>query len=303
MTSPERTARTVTLLSLGVSALLAAIKIAVGLASHSVAVVSDGFESAGDSLASVLVLVGLFVAAKPADEDHPYGHGRFETLTGLGIGILLTMVGTGICLRSFEQRNETHTVAAYAIWPLLGSMVVKGIFSLVKRRVGKQSGSSALEADSWHDAVDIVSSFAALVGVMVALMYPGLTAADHYSGVAVGLIVIFMGIQVIRETTLQLMDTMPEAAQLELIRAAAMSVPGARGVEKCYARKTGLRYHVDLHLEVDPEMTVHDSHEIAGAVRRAIKKNVAWVEDVLVHVEPTGMGAEVNSALKKAGAR
>ena len=293
MTRPERTARTVTWLSLAVSAVLAAIKIVVGLSAHSVAVVSDGLESAGDSLASVLVLVGLWVAAKPPDHQHPYGHGRFETVTGLGIGVLLTMVGTGISLRSFEQRHDLHGVAGYAMWPLLGSIVVKGIFSLVKRSVGKKSGSSALTADSWHDAVDMLSSFVALVGVFTALVNPGMIAADHYGGVIVGAIVILLGIQVIRETTLQLMDTMPGEAQLAIIRAAAVRVPGARGVEKCYARKTGLRYHVDLHLEVDPEMTVRDSHEIAGAVRTAIKKNVSWVEDVLVHVEPTGVAADL----------
>ena len=292
MTSPERTARLVTWLSLTVSVLLAAVKITVGLSSHSVAVVSDGFESAGDALASALVLLGLWIAAKPPDEQHPYGHGRFETVTGLGIGVLLTMVGTGICLRSFEQRHDVHAVAAYAVWPLIGSIAVKGTFSFIKRRVGRQSGSSALEADSWHDAVDMLSSFAALAGVSLALLKPGLIAADHYSGVIVGVIVVFMGIQVIRETILQLMDTMPEPRQLALIRAAALNVPGARGVEKCYARKTGLRYHVDLHLEVDPEMTVRASHEIAGAVRRAIKKDVPWVEDVLVHVEPTRMAVK-----------
>jgi cation diffusion facilitator family transporter len=281
------------------SAVLAAVKIGVGLSSHSVAVVSDGFESAGDSLASVIVLVGLWVAAKPPDEQHPYGHGRFETLAGLGIGILLAIVGTGICLRSIEQRHETHAVAGYAVWPLLGSIVVKGIFSLIKRRVGRQSGSMALTADSWHDLVDMLSSLTALAGVSLALFNRAFVAADHYSGVVVGLIVIFMGVQVIRETTLQLMDTMPDHTQLQLIRSAAISVPGAHAVEKCYARKTGLRYHVDLHLEVDPDMSVRDSHEIAGAVRTAIKKNVLWVEDVLVHVEPAAVPKRAATARER----
>jgi len=291
MTRPERAARLVAWFSLAISAVLAAVKITIGLASNSVAVVSDGFESAGDCLASGLVLVGLWVAAKPPDEDHPYGHGRFETLTGLGIGVLLTIVGTGISLRSIEQRYDAHPVAAYAVWPLLGSIAAKGIFALIKRRVGRQSGSASLQADSWHDVIDMLSSFTALIGVTLSLINPTLAAADHYSGVVVGLIVIFMGIQVIRETTLQLMDTMPDAAELAQVRAAALSVPGARAVEKCYARKTGLRYHVDLHLEVDPYLTVRESHEIAGAVRTAIKKRVAWVEDVLVHVEPASSNA------------
>jgi cation diffusion facilitator family transporter len=127
----------------------------------------------------------------------------------------------------------------------------------------------------------------ALVAVSLSMWRPEtLAAADHYGGFIVGLIVIFLGMRVARETTLQLMDTMPDAAQMEEIRTAAMRVPGALGVEKCFARKTGMRYHVDLHLEVDPHMTVLASHEIASAVKNSIKENLDWVEDVLVHVEP-----------------
>jgi len=248
-------------------------------------------ESAGDCLASGLVLVGPWVASKPPDEDHPYGHGRFEILTGLGIGILLAITGTGISLRSIEQRNIVHTVASFAVWPLMGSIIVKCIFAMVKWRVARQSGSSGLQADSLHDAIDMLSSMTALIGVTLTLINPSWIAADHYSGVAVGLIVILMGVQVIRETALQLMDTMPDAARLKQVRDAALSVTGAHAVEKCFARKTGLRYHVDLHLEVAPDLTVLDSHEIAGAVRTAIKAKVPWVQDVLIHVEPVHTGS------------
>jgi cation diffusion facilitator family transporter len=105
----------------------------------------------------------------------------------------------------------------------------------------------------------------------------------------IGLIVIFLGFRVVRETALQLMDTMPDEKQMSQIRDVGMRVPGVRGIEKCFARKTGLRYHVDLHLEVDPEMTVRESHEIASAVKNRIKSDLNWVEDVLVHVEPYGI--------------
>jgi cation diffusion facilitator family transporter len=111
--------------------------------------------------------------------------------------------------------------------------------------------------------------------------------ADRYGGIAVGLIVIFAGVLVVRETALQLIDTMPDPERMNEIRAVAAAVPGVRGVEKCFARKTGLRYHVDLHLEVDPEMTVRRSHEIAHKVQIRIKQKLDWVADVLVHVEPT----------------
>ncbi len=286
MGSQEATARRISAFSLAASAVLATIKISVGLSAGSTAVVSDGVESATDCLTSGLVLLGLWIAAKPSDSDHPYGHGRFEILTGLTIGVMLAAVGAGICLQSLHQRNLVHPLAAYAIWPLILSIGVKAFFASAKFRAARRTGSSSLNADAWHDLLDLSSGFVALVGLSVALLHPEYVSADHWAGAAVGLIVIFVGLRVARETVLQLTDTMPDAKQMIEIRWAALRVPGARGVEKCFARKTGLRYHVDLHLEVDPELTVRESHDIATAVRIAVKTDVPWVEDVLVHVEP-----------------
>jgi len=272
--------------SIAVSAILAAVKISVGLAANSVALVSDGFESASDFFTSGMVLFGLWVASKPPDRDHPYGHGRFETLTGLAIGVILVVSGTVISFSALAERNVPHQPALYAIWPLLGSIVAKGVLWFSKYSVGKRSGSAGLSADAWNDAVDVLSGTVALVAIVIAREFESLPAADHYGGFVIGLIVIFLGFRVVRETALQLMDTMPEESQLAQIRAAALTVEGARGIEKCFARKTGLRYHVDLHLEVDPQLSVETSHEIATNVKNTIKEKVEWVEDVLVHVEP-----------------
>ena len=289
MSSPERVARRVALASIVTSAGLAMVKIAVGLAANSVALVSDGFESAADFFTSGLVLLGLWVASKPPDHDHPYGHGRFETLIGLVIGAILLATGAAISVHALEERNVPHSPALYAIWPLIGSIALKSGLGMTKYRLGKRSGSTSLKADSLNDMVDVLSGTVALLAVLLSVFWPAeLSAADHYGGFAIGLIVIFIGIRVVRETVLQLMDTMPDEAQMSQIRAAAMRVPGAMGIEKCFARKTGLRYHVDLHLEVDPELTVRESHEIARQVKNGIKSDVGWVQDVLVHVEPHG---------------
>jgi cation diffusion facilitator family transporter len=274
--------------SIAISVTLSSVKIIVGLAAHSVALVSDGFESAADILMSGLVLFGLWVAAKPADDDHPYGHGRFEILTGLAIGAVLATAGAGISWRAIAERNDQHTPAAYALWPLLGAVVLKAVLWTTKMRIGKKSGSASLSADAMNDALDMCSGIVAMIAVSLAVFIPGMHAADHWGGFAVGLFVIFFGLRVVRETALQLMDTMPEGDRMDEIRTVALRVPGALGIEKCFARKTGLRYHVDLHLEVDPNLTVRDSHDIATAVRTALRKDVDWVEDVLVHVEPHG---------------
>jgi cation diffusion facilitator family transporter len=177
--------------------------------------------------------------------------------------------------------------APFVVWPLIGSAVAKSLLSGVKFHYGRKIRSAALLADAWNDSVDILSALAALVAVSLTIISPHrFLAADHWGAFAVGLIVIFTGFRVTRDTALQLMDTMPDRESMATVRNAALTVPGVRGVEKCYARKTGLQYHVDLHLEVDPEITVRQSHVIATQVRIVIKETLAWVADVLVHVEP-----------------
>jgi cation diffusion facilitator family transporter len=286
--SPERASRAIAVGSMLTSAALSAAKIIIGLHANSTAVVSDGLESAGDVLASGLALFGLILAAKPPDTEHPYGHGRVEILSALIVGMMLTASGSLISFRSLERIREVqHSPAAYAVWPLIASVVVKSIMSLMKRRYGKKIHSSALLADAWNDTVDILSGSTALLALGISLYNPAkLGFADHLGGAAVGIIVIFLGIHVVRDTTLQLMDTMPDPAAMDQIRQVAVSVPGALGIEKCYARKTGLKWHVDLHLEVDPAMSVYESHEIAAQVRVRIREQLDWVADVLVHVEP-----------------
>ena len=294
--NPERASRALAVTSMLASAGLSAAKIIVGLHANSTAVVSDGLESAGDVLASGLALFGLVLAAKPPDSEHPYGHGRVEILSALIVGMMLTASGSLISFRSLQRVQEVqHTPAAYAVWPLVASIVVKSIMSLTKRRYGRKIRSSALLADAWNDTVDILSGSTALIAVAITLYDPAkFVAADHLGGAAVGIIVIFLGVRVVRDTTLQLMDTMPDPTAMDRIRQVGLSVPGALGIEKCYARKTGLQWHVDLHLEVDPAMSVYESHEIATQVRIRIKEELDWVADVLVHVEPHLMAAISN---------
>lgn len=286
--SPLGIGRRVALASVVISAALALTKVIVGVMARSTSVVADGLESAADAGASLLVLFGLTMAARPADENHPYGHGRFEILTGLLVGMILTAAGTGICFQSLQRAGEVHAPPAFfGIWPLLASILVKGILSGLKFHYGRKIRSSALVADASNDAVDILSGFTALTALGLTLYDPQrFLAADHYGGFAVGLIVIFTGLRVVKETTLHLMDTMPDEHLMSQIRRVAQSAPGVCAVEKCFARKTGLQYHVDIHIEVDPNLTVRQSHDIATDARIRIKEQLPWVADVLVHVEP-----------------
>jgi cation diffusion facilitator family transporter len=283
-----RIGKRVALASIGVSATLAVVKITVGILGRSTSVMADGFESAGDVVAAAAVFFGFAVASRPADQEHPYGHGRYETLTGLLVGFILFLAGLGICYRSLQGVQNVHEIPAfYGIWALLASMISKGVMSAVKFHYGKRIRSAALTADAWNDFVDILSALTALTALGLTLLDPDrFLVADHYGGFAVGLFVIFTGMRVAKETSSRLTDEMPDDEMMSAIREVSLTVPGAVGVEKCFARNVGLQYYVDLHLEVDPDLTVRESHNIATDVRFAIRKNLDWVADVLVHVEP-----------------
>ena len=283
-----RRGQRIAIAGMAVSGALAVAKILVGIAGHSTAAVADGVESFTDLLTSSLLLAGLTLGAKPADENHPYGHGRVEILSGLLIGLGLAMIGALIAYSSVERLAHPHLpLQNYVVWPLVASLAAKPAMAVWKFRYGRKIQSAALAADAWHDATDSSSAAMALIAVGLALHDPRrFTVADCYGGLAVGLVIVAAGVRVAYQTAMQLMDTMPEDRLMDQIRLAASEVAGVRGVEKCYARKTGLRYHVDLHLEVDPDMTVRQSHEIAHQARLHILESLDWVADVLVHVEP-----------------
>jgi cation diffusion facilitator family transporter len=288
----EIAGRRIALLSMSVGAGLAVAKIWIGLNAGSTSVVSDGFEAAGDVLSSGIVYAGLWLASKPPDYEHPYGHGRYETLAGLAVGAMLLLAGAAILWHGVVSLGKPAEVAPFALYPLLAAVLVKSALAGFKFRVGKRIASASLEADAWHDITDLLSTSVALVAVILTLSSRRrFGAADHIGGIVIGILIVFLSVQVVRRTVGHLLDTMPESRKLSQIRDTALSVPGALGIEKCFARRTGLRYHVDLHLEVDPEMTVRESHEIATAVRAAIKERLAWVADVLVHVEPAQLSA------------
>jgi len=280
-------ARRVAALGMVVSGALALMKIIVGYRAGSASVMADGFESAADVFASGLVLVGMIVAVRPADENHPYGHGRAETLSGLLIGFFLFAAGVLIAWHGITGASDATVPAAYAIWPLVISILAKSGLAIAKYAHGRRIRSSSLLADAANDSIDVLSGLVALVALSLTLVNPARFArADHYGAFCVGLIVMFVAGRVVHEASSHLMDTMPEDDLMRSVRRVALSVPNVAGVEKCFARKTGLQYHVDLHLEVDPDITVRTSHEIAQRVRDRIREELDWVADVLVHVEP-----------------
>lgn len=290
--SASRTARRVALTGTCASAVLAALNITAGVLTASTSVFATGVEFAGDVLASAVVFFGMMAATRPADEDHPYGHGRFETLAAFVVGLVLAAGGAGIGWNSLQNVGEVHPPpGAAAVAVLLVAIAVRSVMSGLKFRIGRRIHSTSLIADAWNDTVDIVAAAVALTAVGLARLDPQrFLAADHYGGFAVGIIVVLTGVRVLRDASLELVDTMPAAEMIDRARAAAVEVPGVYAVEKTRARKTGFKYHVDLHIQVDPELTVAASHVIAGRVRSHLRSQLGWVADVLVHVEPAAAG-------------
>jgi len=204
------------------------------------------------------------------------------------VGIILFLGGAGISYRSLRHVAEVHAPpAAYGFVPLAIALVAKCVLSAVKFRYGKRIHSSAITADAWNDFVDIISAAVAMTALGLTLLDPSrFLAADHYGGFAIGVIVVFTGIGVAKDSSARLSDAMPSPELLDQIRQTALAIPGVSGVEKLFARSTGLQYHVDLHLEVDPGMPVMRAHDIANQVRFTVRNKAPLVADVLVHLEP-----------------
>lgn len=279
-----------TLLGLSVNTLLAGGKLAAGFIGHSSALVADGVESLADILSSLVVLRGVVVASEPADEDHPYGHGKAEPIAAAVVAALMLGAVVWIVAAAITgMTSHRHSPQPFTLAVLAAAVFVKeGLFRFVSREAARAQ-SLAMRADAWHHRTDMITSLAAAIGISVALVGgERLAAADNVAAVVAGAIIARNGWHLLRPAVNELMDRSPGRAVVEQIRRAAQATPGVDAVEKCLVRKMGHRYYVEMHVEVDPEMTVRRSHEIAHQVKDHVCTDVPAVSDVLVHIEPRG---------------
>jgi cation diffusion facilitator family transporter len=278
----------VAVISVAVSTALAALKIYTGVLWDSTALTADGFESASDIVASLVVLGGMSKARRAPDANHPYGYGRAESLAGRTVATILIVFAVLIALKSVRSLFDPGSAPPLiALAPLTVSFAVKGVLAAWKRRLGRRLGSTSLMADAANDLVDMLSATVAGIGIACAAVAPGsLAFADPLGGLAVGIIIFLIGYRIHRETSRELMDAMPDTEFLVCVRRAAMSVNGVRDVEKIIGRKAGMDHFFDLHLWVDPMMPVAEAHYIGHQVQDAIMAACPSVRQVLVHVEP-----------------
>jgi len=275
-------------ISLAVNGGLALIKLVAGIAGNSYALIADAIESLGDIISSAIVWGGLVIASRPADRDHPYGHGKAEPLAALAVALMLLGAAATIALQAVgEIRTPHHAPASYTLIVLLAVVAIKETMFRYQSRTGRSIDSTAITVDAWHHRSDAITSAAAAVGIAIALIGgKGYESADDWAALAACVVIVTNGVRFARMAVMELMDTTPRALLIDEIRATALRVDGAMYVEKLLVRKMGPRLYVDLHLEVEPTLSVLKAHGIAHAVKDAILARHAEVADVLIHVEP-----------------
>jgi cation diffusion facilitator family transporter len=277
-----------TFLGLAVNAALSAAKFAAGVLGHSHALIADAVESSADILISVIVWRALVLAAEPADREHPYGHGKAEPLAAATVATMLLLAAAGIILKSaLELALPRQAPRPFTLFVLIGAVLVKEtLFRFVARAAGSAQ-SIVVYADAWHHRSDAVTSLAAALGITCALLGgPRFFFADDAAAIVAGMIIAWNGWKLLKPAYNELMDAAPGVALVAQIKTAASQVAGVQRIEKCIVRKAGFEYFVDMHVEVDPELTVRQAHQIAHLVKDRVREAVPSVHDVLVHIEP-----------------
>jgi cation diffusion facilitator family transporter len=284
----KRSLRT-TFLGLATNAVLATVKMLAGIFGHSHALVADAVESMADVFSSIVVWRGVVVAEEPADEGHPYGHGKAEPLAAAVVSTMLLLAAIWIVVGAFRAIAEPHAPPKpFTLIVLVAVILIKeGLFRFALHEAVSVD-SSVVATDAWHHRSDAITSFAAGIGIIIALVGgPGYESADDWAAIAAACVIGWNGWRLLQPAMNELMDSSPNREVIDRIRSVAEAVPGVARVEKCLVRQMGYQYFVDMHVEVDSQMTVLRSHEIAHMVKDNVRAQVPRVRDVLIHIEPS----------------
>jgi cation diffusion facilitator family transporter len=275
---------------LWVNLLLGAGKLVAGVLGHSQALVADAVESLGDSFGSLIVWRGLHVASKPPDSDHPYGHGKAEPLAAALVALILFAAAVGIAVESVHQIVVPHqSPEPFTLAVVLAVVLVKEALYRRMARVSLETGSHAVRTDAWHQRSDAITSGAAAIGIAIALVGgPGYAAADDWAALFASGIILTTAWRLLKPAVGELMDSSVAPDLIEEIRRVAEARPEVHRVEKLLLRKMGLYYVADMHMEVDPQMTVRVSHGLAHDVKEDVQRHLPQVVEVTIHVEPAG---------------
>jgi cation diffusion facilitator family transporter len=273
---------------MALNAVLAVIKIGGGMIGHAYALVADGVESLTDIAISILIWAGFQWAARPPDEDHPYGHGKAEAVSGLFTALVILAASAGIGWQAVaEIRNPQRVPEWWALLILASVVATKVLFSRRLNAVGRDTESTALGAEAWHHLSDAITSAAAFIGISIAVIGgAAYAAADGWAALVASAVIAFNGVKIFRRALNEVMDIAVPTELENNVRMIASRVAGVAGLDKCRVRKSGLSYLVDIQIRVRGDMSVREGHNIAHVVKDTLLASKLRVSDVTVHVEP-----------------
>lgn len=285
----EQTAVRASYFSIISNALLSIIKWIAGVLGNSYALIADAIESTADIFASILVLVGIKYSNKPADKNHPYGHGKIEPLVTFGVVGFLIISATIIAYESIQNIFTPHESPKPFTLIILGAIIVWKEFSFQKvMRKAKQINSSSLKADAWHHRSDAITSVAAFIGISIAIfMGKGYESADDWAALLAAFVILYNSYKILKPALGEIMDKDTFDDMENEVCNLSKKVDGVLDTEKCLIRKTGMSYYVDLHIIVDKDITVKEGHDISHRVKDALIETMPQIANVLIHVEPS----------------
>jgi cation diffusion facilitator family transporter len=284
----EQTAIKTSYFSIFGNTLLAVIKALAGVYGNSYALIADAIESTTDIFSSLLVLFGLKYAKKPADANHPYGHGRIEPLITFIVVAFLVTSATIIAYESIQNIRTPHeTPEAWTLIVLACIIIWKEISFQVVMKKSKETHSSSLKADAWHHRSDAITSVMAFIGIAIALfMGKGYETADDWAALLASGFILYNSYLIFRPALGEIMDEHLYDELIQEIREKSVEVDGILGTEKCYIRKAGMKYHVDLHAMVDGNITVTEGHDLSHKLKDHLHQEVRNLGHILIHIEP-----------------
>jgi cation diffusion facilitator family transporter len=277
-----------TQIGIGISIALVFMKAIAGHLGHSYALIADATETGADVFSSTLLWIGLKIAMKPADPKHPYGHGKAEPIVSIVISFFLMGAAVWIGWHAIEFVRTPHDMPKrFTLYILLGVIIIKESMFRYVLNVGKQIGSNAVKSDAYHHRSDAITSIAAFIGILIALIAgKGYEGADDWAALLASGIVFYNAIQLLRPRLAEIMDAAPSGEIVDQVRALAAEADEVLFIEKCYVRKMGFDYFVDLHIQVAPDLSVAEGHRIAHLVKDKLMNSELCIKDVLIHIEP-----------------
>jgi cation diffusion facilitator family transporter len=263
-------------------------KLIGGVLASSFALIADSVNSLGDTITSVIVLYSLKVAQFPADDEHPYGHSRAEGIAALTVSLIIIFSALAVTWETLTRlQGQPELPPAWALWIAGINVLIKEGLYRYKIKVGRRTGSLATIANAWDHRSDALSALAVLTGLAM-MRYGGqnLAWADKAAAMIVALAIVWAGVKLFRQSASELLDVQADEEMVCSIRSTAEPIAGVQAVEKLWVRKSGLEYFIDIHLQVEPTMTVQEGHHIGHLVKQRLMAEYPSIRDVLVHLEP-----------------